>query len=255
MNESVFNLGDYFVSGVKITLSLELKIDDKGYVKMIVPLPDNYPDTEMKKSYENEYYKHLFSSGLVFDPFDNELPYMIISMYGIQPERYFNDSPERYFVARLNGFYIIPKLQNFKLTSDENNFLKGLGKRALCVGLNHLAEYYGIDTDRIIIYLEASGGAVRTAEDRIRFEQYKQHTPEHLMQMVREKFPLDYLTIIDDLAGTYTSEYFAKFLVSLENNVNLIKYYESLGFIKMSPPRDGVYMSNLLKILIDKCNQ
>lgn len=118
----------------------------------------NFKNDKLAKSVKFIYFGHLFDPDE--PPECSDLPGI-----GIGGGTSTLDNVYDYYVLHINGFFIMPKRLNVELTSDETLFLHRLGRRCLCLGLNHIAEIYTIDTDKIIITLEAAGGSVWAGEN------------------------------------------------------------------------------------------
>lgn len=237
-------MGSFTVNGVKIDLILTIKIvEDK--VNMIIPLPENYPNTFLKTS--KVLNEGLFTASLSIISSENSdwLEFLLNTRdsFGLV-----NGSG-----LALHSFYIIPRLYNLETTIEENIMLSGLGKRAICAAFPYIIHKLGLHPYNTIILLEASGGSISTSDDQARVNRYLFMGRDNIMNLYQFDYPGAFAEDYQNLI-TYSLMDLAHNLVGVENNQNLVNYYsQAYGFIPLSHPSDHTLMGTVLSQFIGHC--
>lgn len=239
------SMGSYMVNNVCVDLSLMIEIDQM-LITIVIPLPCNYPKTEMALSRVRG--EGLFTASLSVIA-DNRgwMDHLILARraYGLA-----------YGAGlALHGFYIIPRLYNIVTTNEEDSILSGLGKRAICAVIPYIAENLHINHDNTLILLEASGGQVTTLEDQRRVSNYVDIGRIGILNIYANQYSEAFRIDFDDLV-TYSDQDLATSLVELENNEKLITYYiKTYGFLPLTHISMGTLMGTLLSTFVNYCNK
>lgn len=244
--EIFINLEQYWVSGTLIELELQIILDQNN-VKMKVSLPENYPETEIVKSH------WLRKSGLIYADFNLINPSNSSWDYYLAREvnKIFNIKSKNALI--LKDFRNMSIEENLSLQDDEIIINKGLGKKILCIGMPYIIDYFKLDPDNTLILLDAQGGAVRKKEDTDKVLQYFTEGRDFMFDLHNKKFSEDY-SVMKQFLLKKQNDYLAERLVSLENNENLINYYnKSLGFTQLTYTSKSTLMGTKLSEMIKSC--
>lgn len=217
------------IENVEILLQLEIsfeydKISNEWYVKCLVPIPKNYPKTNV--------YLHLIKkqselakiSLTIF--FKKSLyPYNHIfkleEIQNLNTDKIFNN------IILINSFNVNifglkEKLDtdvfdyNFILPTESEKTFKGIGKKILFVLLDIIKQKINLLYDKTLIILEASGGTIRNEEDIIK---------------IKKLISQDGMNIFK-----------AECQINLQNNEKLINYYQDgIGFKKFNKNTNLMY--------------
>lgn len=251
MESYTVNLGRYFLFNIPIDLVLKIELwkNLKGsqVAKMIIPLPQNYPLTQTGTS-DMVKLKGLFEAELSVISSSNRS----WNLYQINTlQKQFGIAGKK--AVSLNKFYNIAKSENLIITPEENLLFSGLGKRFICSGFPYILEYFNVNPDETLILLQASGGAVRTDNDRLRVQKYLQLGRNNIMQIYQNKYPEDFNETYIFFVK-YSDLELAEALVSLENNERLIQYYtEAFGFQPLDYTSTETMMATTLSTFIYNC--
>src|SRR6185312_13247291 len=121
-------MGKYLIKNTKVRLTLILQIfEPQGYVIITMPLPLNYPITEIGNSPEIKK-EGLFYANISLLPQGDSYAIMTEEVLGIMAD----------MVMALNSFYVIPKTKNIKMTYQESSIFDGIGRRVLCMVFPHI---------------------------------------------------------------------------------------------------------------------
>lgn len=249
MESHTIDLGRSTLFNIPIDLILKIRLErdfeGRGSVRMTIPLPQNYPLTEVGTS-KIVKLKGLFEVELfVIGP--NNTNWYLYPMYLIGPHN------KRAIV--LNKFYNIAKSENIKMSPEESFIFKGLGKKIICIGFPYLIKYFNINSDKIPIMLQASGGAVRNNNDKFQVQQYLVLGRDDIMQIYQTKYPEDFKETYF-LFKRYSDLELAEALVSLENNENLIRYYTcTFGFQPITYISTETIMATSVSTFLNHCNK
>jgi hypothetical protein len=230
-----------------IELNLVLRYyryNDNYFIKLHVPLPDNYPDTELSSNYlVNQV--GLFEAELsMIGPHSSWNPYF----HKIQ--RILQRSAKYGLV--LHGFYMIPKRDQVPITIEERNFLKGLGKKALCLGIDHIITSLELAPHQTVLLLEASGGKIESEADQRAVQNYMSWSYEDLLDRYKKQYYADYL--LYEPNDEDQKEFLAETLVRNHNNKRLIDYYKSaFGFISLDRLVEDRHMGVFIDTFLDHC--
>jgi hypothetical protein len=154
------------------------------------------------------------------------------------------------YALLLLGFYVIPRQHQLLLTRDEQHFLKGLGKKSLCLGIDHIITILNMEASKTVLLLEASGGAIVSEADEIAFHNYMMSSYEDLLEIYKKRYYEDYLLYPPD----HEKDDLATLLVTTNNNKKLIAYYKSaFGFISLNNLTDGKHMGVFVDTLLNHC--
>lgn len=248
MENHIVYLGIYNLFNISIDLVLKIQLgkDNKSgqFLRMMIPLPENYPLTEVGTS-EIVKSKGLFEvEFLIIGPRNKGWIYYQINSIEVNTKR----------SIILNKFYNIAKSENIKITPEESFIFNGLGKTIISLGFPYLIKYFNIDLDKTPIVLEASGGAIRNDNDEFRIQQYLNLNRNDVMQTYKNKYPDDFDEMYEFL-DKYSDLELAETLVSLENNHKLIQYYTSaFGFQPITYISTETLMSTLVSTFIKNYN-
>ena len=244
-----YTIGTYNLFNTSITLMLELRffkvLWDGEYnygVEMKIPLPANYPPTTIGTSQQIKN-KGLFEARISFVIPNSSFWNDIISLSDTDPSS----------IISLDAFYNVGKFENIFITPEENLLFAGLGKRFLCLAFPHILDHCGIELEDTLIRLDASGGAIRNNNDRIRVQQYIPLSKNMILQIYQNKYPEDFENNYD-LFEKYSDLELVEALVSLENNEKLIHYYTTaFGFEILDWISMATLMATSLEIFLAHC--
>lgn len=156
-------LGTYnlFNTSIDLVLKITMWKNLKGnqVAKVTIPLPLNYPLTQTGTS-------SIVKSKGLFEAEINVITDKSISWY------YYPIEVNTKRAVVLNKFYNVPKSENLEIIPEENLIFNGLGKRFICITFPYIIRFFNIDPNTTPIVLQASGGAIRTDNDRYRVQQY-----------------------------------------------------------------------------------
>ncbi len=236
------NMGSYMINNTMVNLLLRVDITN-DQIYLIIPLPDKYPQTQLKiRKIKDE---GLFTASLSIISSDSWLEHLQYARRILGPQ-YANG-------IALHGFYVIPRLYNVPTTSEEDIMLSGLGKRSICAAVPFIIEKLKLNPSNTLILLEASGGEVTTAEDRMRANNYVSMERNDLTQLFQSKYPEAFNYEYEDLMK-YSNMNLAKYLVETENNQGLINYYiNTYGFTPLTFPSAYTLMGTLLSTFVGHC--
>jgi hypothetical protein len=217
--------------------------EPSGYIIITMPLPINYPNTEIGTSSEIKkeglFYAHinLLSQG-------DSYAIMTQDVLGVNAG----------MVISLNSFYVLPKTKNIRMTYEESIIFNGIGKKSLCSCFPYVLRYFNINIDNTLIFLEASGGSVKTTVDEDRVNRYSELNRNKILDIYKAKYPESFAYDYDILIKKSNRD-LIKTLVSLENNEKLIKYYENnFGFQRLEHISLFTPMATSLSMFLDGCN-
>lgn len=235
---------DLYETELQLDLLIFYTYQEDGNVdiEMKIPLPANYPETDIKFS-DLVHSTGLFSAILTVHPEENwnsTSLEIITETLGIVAR----------YIIMLAEFFIIPKRENIYMTSEEIIFFRGLGKKALCRGLSAIIKRLRLNTKKSVFLLYASGGKIQTLEDEIRVQEYE--TSDDLLEIYETKYPSDFYSYED--LPTLSKHEIAELLVETENNERLINYYESaFGLIPLDDIGAMTLMGAPLKSFVGHC--
>lgn len=239
-------LTEAIVENTTIKLNLVLRYyqyNDTYLIKLHIPLPENYPETGLSSNYmvnqvgifESEI--SVIGSASSWIPDFNKLQRIL-------------QRPARYGIV-LHGFYIIPKRDQISLTIDEQTFLKGLGKQALCAGIDHIIMILKMEPTQTILLLEASGGKIISEADEESVRDYMQWEYDDLLDTYKKQYYDDYISY---RPSDLDKDFMAETLVTTNNNKRLIAYYKStFGFVSLDRVIDGKHMGVFVDTFLDHC--
>lgn len=237
------------VSDIPIELNLVVRYfeyKETYLIKLHIALPDNYPETILSANYIINQVGLFEADITVMDPKSNWIP----SFNKIQK---LLSRPAEYGLI-LNSFYIIPKRDQIPLTHDEKHFLKGLGKKALCAGINHIITLLIIDPSKTVILLEATRWNILSESDEMTIQHYISWSYEDLLNFYKKRYYEDYLLYEPDNNDDDEKEILAETLVTTNNNKKLIDYYKTaFGFISLNRLINGKHMGAFLDTFLDHC--
>lgn len=247
-NNSIY-LGTYNLFNININLVLNITLYNNlrgsQVAKIKIPLPENYPLTQTGTSNE------VKSKG-IFEAELNIITDKNMSWYYYPIDS--NEETKNFKRAVvLNKFYNVPKFEKLEITPEENIIFNGLGKKFLCIVFPYIIKYFNIDPNTTAIVLQASGGVVRTENDKIRVNQYLQLGKMGILEVYQYKYPEDF-KYCKMLFDEYSDYELAEALVSLENNEKLIQYYtNAFGFKQLDYTSMETKMGTTLIKLLDLC--
>jgi len=239
---------------------LTLKIDIKGNsIKLSVPLPDGYPQTEVGITLKD---RGLFSAHLSYGTkywHHDKVIERFSRQYGIdlrQPSLY------------LTKFKVLSRLDDIPETEEEKQMLRGLGRRCLCLAVPIIVDYLRIDKQNIIS-LHASPSGKWTAEDKQRLQQLSLLDKDTLVEQYLEKegFPSSMLDdpsteedcprqrYLEEREYLYTrsNEDLARDIIQFDNTEELVRYYQTYQFIRKSDYGDIVMTTSVERFLLHNC--
>lgn len=234
---------------LQLNLQLRGKVDtiDQNtnchYVRLNIPFPEDYP----KPSRVAEFSK-IKKSGLFTATF---------ALCDICPwKEYFKKSnalltDKKHQCMLITQFYINPKLYDLTLNTIDKEILNGLGKTALCIGVNYFAKSGFINPENTLVMLDASGGSSDRPEDIERINELLKNEQE-LHRIFKQNYPKWYNSEGDQ----YTLEQLAEEYVAFENNKTLVNYYvKTFGFKIIDAETEplGVLMATPLTSFIERC--
>ncbi len=251
MERHKVNLGRYILFNNQIDLVLRItlwrNLKGRQVVKMIIPLPRNYPLTAIGTS-DIIKSKGLFKAKLFVITSKNTSWYfypidLINNLLGIVSKR----------GIVLDKFFNVAKSENILITPEESFIFNGLGKRFICIGFPYLIRYFNINPEETPIMLQASGGSIRKERDRLRVQQYSQLDRSNIMQIYQNSYPEDFHEMYE-LFVKYSDLELAEALVSLENNYKLIQYYSTaFGFLPITYISTETVMATLGSTFMYNC--
>ncbi len=252
------HLRSYTINNVKVDLKLEIEITNTSVgtsFNLKIPLPDNYPNTELSNS------PAVINKGLFYSYFiirnnskenrvwlDNFKK--VKSILKIKASKYIT----------LGGYFITSKLEynDIKETSEETSMLRGIGKRSICIVMNYLNSDF-LSANDTIIMLEASGGSTNRPEDINRINEYSKLSFNKVLSLYREKYPEAYARLqTSDLKNMEEDgpAGIATLLVSTDNNKKLVEYYtKTFGFTQIGYDSDDTLMGTSLSNFISHCSK
>lgn len=219
-------LGTKLIVGKWVEFNLILDVShnrslDSFFVRATVPFPDNYPPTLYAlnpSSYEVDF----------DDPTQRSVLRIVFSLkfgppqasgFTAQQAPVFLDLWKSHGFTHhlwLNHFYVYPRVSGIKLEPSELEAFSGFGTRTLCFILHLIDQAYHpsafTNPSKTMVLLEASGGAIRTEQDR-----------ELVQRLVS--------------SGEVPSSEEAEALVIQKNQDKLVSFYQALSF-RIVPEND-----------------
>lgn len=168
-------IGNYDILNVSIKLYLTVEIYDdisvvnSGYrgpgVYLHIDLPKNYPLTDV---------------GLDEDIKSEGMFYAILTIQTSNSKNWISKYvPKEYTVNAdhkivLREFYVMIKDLNIKTIREENEMIKGIGKKALCLSFPYIINWFKIDPKTSPVILTANGeeGLVKYYENALGFKRF-----------------------------------------------------------------------------------
>lgn len=231
---------DLYETELKIELRIDVVHMNDLYVDFQIPLPHNYPETDIGTS-EAIQSLGLFKASLILINNRDTLPEI------------FQEAPEILEVSTddiivINEFSLIHKMENLYIMSEELDLFRGLGKRALCAGMRVISEHFNLNQDTSLVLLYACGGQV-TQDDITKVREYNTDT---VMDIYKNKYPSD-ANKFEDLDKLSNYE-IAELLVKTQNNERLITYYErAFGLIPLDAIGSMTAMGVTLRDFMESC--
>lgn len=242
----VLPVTEALVEDTLIELNLVLRYYDYNgtyRIKLHIPLPDNYPHTPLAENY-------LINQVGLFEADLSIMGNQSTWLPSFEKIQYILNRPAKYGII-LHGFYIIPKRDLLSLTWDEQLLVKGLGKKALCIGTDHIITLLNMEASKTIILLEASGGKIATEADELAVQNYMRWSHMDLLDLYKRRYYDDYLSYQPQDMDV---EFLAETLVTTPKNKFLIEYYKSaLGFISLNRVVNGRHMGVFVDTFLDHC--
>lgn len=230
-----------------------------GWNKIVlrIDLPQNYPlPSQVPKSQQTKQ-KGLFSSHMKLASQCNHLPEMAWKHYYQQAKNTgLFETPFNYCLV-IESFYIHPKSDNKIMLNQMDQFiLQGLGKKSLCIGIQHFVNNSFIIPDETLVLLNA----VAADSDQITYKKEMDRLMKNPTQ-VHQKFqkfdPDAYKQMKRQIQEPELTEEIAEMLVLEKLNQKLVQYYrKKFGFqiLDNSNP-DDVVMGVPLSIFLHHCKQ
>ena len=242
------DLGTYNLFNVSIDLIMiieftKMQIGYNEYMfgaEMRIPLPENYPLTEVGTSEE------VKSRGL----FDSNIQL-------IDPKSNFGERLNITTSSTINlaNFYNVAKERNIPITYEESVLFNGLGKRFICIAFPYIIDYFSLDPDDTTIVLQASGGSIRNDIDRLRIQKYILMGNNEIIQIYKTKYP-EYFNYLISTNYKFSLEELVTLLVELENNEKLVHYYTmAFGFEPITYISPDRLMATKLTTFLRNCNK
>jgi hypothetical protein len=214
-----------FLDGKEISLEIEFSYRT---IRINILIPKGYSSAltkQIKKEYEKGYVNHPRSFG---------------TMYLIWRKK----MGKLGFVGHLPAFYVYAQKYSSFSTKDENDALKGIGRLMLCKALK-----IGLINETITpeskIFLEADGG------DPERFNQQtgQEFKKEDILEDIKDRFPDELKELMSDYSNNLEGLIF--WYKMCLTNMNLVKFYESIGFEVIDKKRcTGVPMMGEVGIVL-----
>lgn len=239
-------------------LTLKIDIKDRD-ITLTVPLPDRYPQTILGVALKDRglFSAHLGYGTIFWRPVDtiNEF----LTRHGIDLER-----PS----LHLTEFKILSRFDDILESEEEQQMLRGLGRRCLCLAVPIIVDYLQID-DQDIITLHASSSGKWTTEDEQRIHQLSLLDKDSLVNQYLEKEGF-LSSMLDDPSTkencprqryleereylyTHSGEQLARHIVQVDDTEELVRYYETYGFIRESDYGDITMATSIKRFLLHNC--
>lgn len=235
--------------GINLKLEGSSQLVDKNtkcfLVKLKIPLPKNYPKPSHVAESEDIQEEGLFSAGFHLC----RICKWKKQIFKAKPK--FPDMKGPHHCLILMRFYVNPKKDKLILNAIDKEILNGLGKLALCVGVNYFYQRGFLIKENTLVLLEASGGATTGEENNQKIQQLMQNQ-QHLRTLLHQKYSEWYFA----QAHTYNKLELAECYVAFENNKLLVNYYtNTFGFKTIDAETDpnGVLMATPLTSFIEHC--
>lgn len=235
----MIHVGNYLIKGVIISLEMvrrryRPKKDEIKSYGFEIQLPDNYPDTELKRRIKDE-------------------PYLFYLDFATEDNKDLDNLPLVDKNIHIRNFYFQPTEKQIPLIEDEKVAFRGLGKRCLCLALNLLFKGYEMG-----VILEAYGSIEidRKYEEYIRSLSRKKLIA-HIKSELAWRIDFDYDEDLNVISHGLL-ENFKSLLMDVHNNKMLAKYYErNFGFSEFKDDNIfiGIKMGCYLSTLLDKCQK
>jgi len=154
----------------------------------------------------------------------------------------------------LSAFYVNPKSKNISLTSADNEILSGIGKLALCIGINYFQQNGYLDIENTLVVLEADGGTTGGKANAQRIRELTEHGEEYVDNLFEQNFS-QAINREGRHLDRYKLERKTRLYVQWENNKHLINYYiRTFGFqIVAKGKATGVLMATPLTTFMEHC--
>jgi hypothetical protein len=204
-------------------LFFQWRIKKKKYLKIVIPIPYNYPDTPFVK-------------------LQAKLNSSLVGKF----ERIFGDlhiTIEDDGNLHLDSFYVYPQYVHYKenvASLEEKIATKGIGKQMLCFALTLLNAHNLLDhIDDKVITLNASGGHCNAHN----FGNYENMSKEEIIDRLK---PHDKLLESIELGQYFRApkniKEWQELLCDIEENYKLVAYYKLYGF-EVTDARRGAEIS------------
>ncbi len=205
-----YDLGTFMIEGQEVKLIYKIYIKKGIYgggISGRIYLPENYPNTEIRKYIEEEEQSNYYQRYINEKPdlFQLDIDYMynnqfrddnhagriywmikdqgkrldILETMGLYDDdnkddkmiiREYDNKEEGIFLY-LSWLIFQPKSHNIKMTKSEEAAFRGIGRRCLCIAISKLLEdFEGLDARKTYVFLEASGSVTsdEKRENRIK---------------------------------------------------------------------------------------
>lgn len=218
------HFGTFKIQQDIVDLYINIEVDGE-LIMATIPIPDGYPSTEIGTTTNL-----LFSSILFYDDISQISTDTAI------------DRPSLY----LSTFYVIPKKLHLIPNADEELMLTEMGKKALCITVNWLRDWFQMDNDDYII-LMADGSGSRSVT-QVEIQQVIIVYPREYLARYIGQFQMD--VCLDELSH---EELAVRYLETI-NNRQLVSYYQRrYGFEITEDYGDTTRMATSIKIFLNHC--
>lgn len=261
-NAYTVNLGGYTLYDTPIELTVKIEFSNDG-AKMMIPLPKNYPLTTVGTSKiiksKGLFIAEIFVMSLEDDDWNSYFPAHDWETARTAAREQFGVTTGSHIL--LDAFYNIAKNENIAITPEEELIFKGLGRKFICTVFPYVVNYFNLDPNSTLIFLQAKGipfdsdvDPIKTEYDRAKFQHYLTLDMNTILSIYKEKYPEEFEIMYGYLMTGPQSA--AHSLVLHEINQRLIQYYTvTYGFQPLTHISLGTIMAATVSTFLGNCSR